>query len=257
CPKEVPCCNQGWCSNEATACGLQCEPGNSYESGSCQPEPVCVDQSDNFSGQSLVEAADFTGNPNRYMWVNDFTPSKSEISNGELQLYMTKNDPADSKGFGARVSSSRYLDYGTLSARVKSASTGLGAVSALIIKNEQGDEIDFEWVGLTPGKVQTNYYYNGVLNWENMIEYDVPGGDSVNTYHHYTIEWDPAFIEWRVDGQTVRRLNKKDTWNTADNQFHFPARPARVQLSIWDGGNDGEHWTEQWAGTPTDWANTD
>ncbi|KAJ1906915.1 putative glycosidase CRH2 [Tieghemiomyces parasiticus] len=255
CPREAPCCNDGWCSAEASACQVKvCDPANSFSTGSCQPEPVCVKNSDTFDQpKALVPVANFTGDPNRATWTTDFQPDKSYIKGGNMALYMTKDGDAEA-GFGARVSSVRYVDYGSVSAHVRAASTGLGVVSSFIIKNEKGDEIDFEWVGLSPDKVQTNYYYAGILNYDNMKEFTVPGGDTVNTAHLYAINWDPDFIEWIVDGKVVRRLNRDDTLDPADKVHHFPARPAQVQFSIWDGGNAPSKWTRQWAGTPTDWS---
>lgn len=54
----------------------------------------------------------------------------------------------------------RWMLYGTVSARIKTASRSGGIVSSFIFRNAvTGDEIDYEWVGKDPQEVQSNYYW--------------------------------------------------------------------------------------------------
>ena len=52
----------------------------------------------------------------------------------------------------------------------------------------------------------------------------------------------------------MRTLNKKDTYNKTDNQYHYPQTPARVQLSLWPAGlqKNGQG-TVDWAGGLINW----
>ncbi|KAJ1979979.1 putative glycosidase CRH2 [Dimargaris verticillata] len=262
CPEQVPCCNSaGYCSNVAASCRVGCQAENSFSKDSCQPEPECLDMTDNFDANSLAPAANFSGNPKKSAWTSDFEPNRAEVKSSNLRLYMKKDSSQfnGSKGFGATVSSVRFMDYGYAGAHVKTASTSKGVVSSFIIKNEEGDEIDFEWVGKDPTKVQTNYYWDGYVdlnNYGSMEEFDV-GGDTSQDFHFYELYWEPNEIRWLIDGKTVRTLSKKDTYSEIKKTFMYPYRPSRVQFSIWDGGNDEKQGTRDWAGTPTDWSSPD
>ncbi|KAJ1997188.1 putative glycosidase CRH2 [Coemansia thaxteri] len=162
-------------------------------------------------------------------------------------------DAAQKKGFGATVSASHTIQYGRVTARVKTASVAPGVVSSFIIRNDQtGDEIDFEWVGKAPSQVQTNYYFNNILDYTKMVPYDV-GADSSADFHDYTIDWSAGAVVWLVDGKVIRTVNRQDTYNAANNTFAFPASEARVAFSIWDGGNSGAQGTQEWSGYPTPW----
>lgn len=143
------------------------------------------------------------------------------------------------------------MEYGTVTARIKTGSTASGIVSSFITKNTVGDEIDYEWVGLNPSEAQSNYYWNGTLDYTHGAHHPI-GADSTADYHIYTIEWLPDHISWIVDGNVVRTVNKQDTLDAATGLFKYPSRPSRVQLSIWDGGM-GADGTASWAGK-TDWS---
>ena len=56
----------------------------------------------------------------------------------------------------------------------------------------------------------------------------------------------------------MRTLNKNDTFNKTDNQYHYPQTPARVQLSLWPAGisKNGEG-TVAWSGGLIDWNSQD
>jgi len=80
------------------------------------------------------------------------------------------------------------------------------------------------------------------------------GGDTFSAWHTYEIDWQPNTLTWSVDGNVRRTLNKADTFNKTDNQYHYPQSPARVELSLWPAGlsKNGEG-TVAWAGGLIDW----
>ncbi|KAK9764114.1 putative glycosidase CRH2 [Basidiobolus ranarum] len=260
CPQEAPCCTEGWCGTSGFCLATKCDPANSFSPTSCLPKPLCVSFNDNFDSDKIVPALTFDGNPNSgYDWTSDFSPNHATVENGQLVLNMplgtNKNEFGDVQGFGATVSSVRWIQYGKVSARVKSASTSPGVVTAFILRNPEGDEIDFEWVGGNPHQVQTNYYYNGIIDWENGGKHNI-GSDTSKGFHDYMFDWDEEYIKFSVDNKVVRTLYKKDTWDEKLKVYKFPSRLALVQVGLWDGGR-GSEGTTDWAGGKTDWSNPD
>jgi len=257
CPEEAPCCNMGWCSNDPKFCAFGCEPENSFNDKSCYPDPPCVSMYDDFSNKSLVSWFQWNGDPNSYHWTSDFKPDYASYDgNGNLLLGLhydgtNLNAQGRYQGFGSTVSSTRAMEFGTVTARIKTGSTASGIVTSFITKNTLGDEIDYEWVGLNPNEVQSNYYWNGTLDYTKGAHHPV-GADSTADYHIYTIEWLPDHISWIIDGNVARTVNKADTFDSTLGLYKFPARPSRIQLSMWDGGM-GADGTANWAGK-TDWS---
>jgi beta-glucanase (GH16 family) len=259
CPRDTPCCNNGWCSNDPKFCATGCEPENSYSEKSCYPQPGCVSLDEQFeNSDALINLQDkeWDGNPNKHSWTSDFQPDNAQINDGMLEVSMRydgtkKNELGNYAGFGSRVSWTRFMMYGKVTARIKTGSCGLGVVSSFIVKNDPGDEVDFEWVGLNPNEAQSNYYWWGVLDWTHGEHHDV-GANTCEDFHEYGVEWGPDQTTWSIDGKVVRTLNKEDA--RADNgTYMYPFRPMRVQFSIWDGGALAKG-TADWAGTPTDWS---
>ncbi|KAJ1976374.1 putative glycosidase CRH2 [Dimargaris xerosporica] len=268
CPQELPCCNYlGYCSNDVQSCRVNipdlpdCQSEFSYSKDSCQPYLPCVDLKDDFTRNSLVSSLNFTGNPNRALWTSDFEPNRAAIRDNKLYLYIQKDDQKynSERGFGARVTSVRLIDYGTVRFTMNVGRMGRGIVYSAIIKNKAGDEIDFEFLGATPNVIQTNYYWDGYFDPNkpgNMTTYELPQGTIQDT-HVYEIQWEPTVIRWLVDGVLIRTLNKADTYDPAKQTYIYPYRPSNVQLSIWDGGNDPAEGTRNWAGSPTEWQSPD
>ncbi|KAI9501889.1 concanavalin A-like lectin/glucanase domain-containing protein, partial [Coemansia spiralis] len=251
---SAPCSREGYCNSGPSFCmwGL-CNVQNSYNSTSCWNAEGCSSQTVTFdSSADAIAINSYTGNPNTNPYVSIFEPNNAVVENGNLVLQMTY-DASQKKGFGATVDSSHTIQYGTVTARIKTASIAKGVVSAFIIRNDQlGDEIDFEWVGKEPTQVETNFFYHDELVYTNSVYYPV-GGDSSADYHDYTIVWDPDYVTWMIDNKAIRTLKREDTYDSSAKVYKFPAAEGRIGFSIWDGGNSGAKGTEDWAGTPTPW----
>ena len=82
--------------------------------------------------------------------------------------------------------------------------------------------------------------------------------NTFDNYHTYEIDWTPETITWKIDGQTGRVMEKKNTWNSTSNRWDYPQTPARVQLSLWPGGlpTNGKG-TIDWAGGLVNWNSED
>lgn len=152
---------------------------------------------------------------------------------------------------GTLLATTHYVWYGKVSAKMKS-SAGQGVVSAFILMSDVKDEIDFEFVGADLQHVQSNYYWQGVLNYHNSGNLSASNTDS--DVHTYTVDWQPDQITWSVDDQVLRTVKKADTWNATGNHFDFPQTPARVELSLWPAGSSKNgKGTVDWAGGLIDW----
>ncbi|PQE23169.1 glycoside hydrolase family 16 protein [Rutstroemia sp. NJR-2017a BVV2] len=156
---------------------------------------------------------------------------------------------------GTVMATSTYMWYGNVKAKFKT-SRGQGVVTAFILFSDVKDEIDYEFVGSKLDVAQSNYYFQGITNYDE--EQDIQLSDTWANYHEYEIQWTPDQITWLVDGQVGRTKKRIDTWNATSNQWMFPQTPARVQLSIWPGGlaTNGEG-TIEWAGGVIDWNSED
>lgn len=116
------------------------------------------------------------------------------------------------------------------------------------------DEIDFEWVGVDVNNVQSNFYSQGVTNYNNGKNLTVPGGNTVENMHQYCIDWKQDSLTWSIDGKDLRTLDRKSTWNATSGRFDFPQTPSRIMLSLWPAGlPSNEKGTIDWAGGEIDW----
>jgi len=140
-----------------------------------------------------------------------------------------------------------YIMYGRFEVKMKVA-PGAGIVSSIVLQSEVLDEIDWEFLGSTPGKAQTNYFGKGnTETYDRMIEYDYPNGLD---WHVYTIDWTPERVQWIIDGNVIRTL----TPGEVKGDF-YPQTPMHARFGPWAGGDpsNGEG-TIVWAKGPTDFS---
>ena len=72
--------------------------------------------------------------------------------------------------------------------------------------------------------------------------------------HEYCIDWKEDSLTWSIDGNDLRTLNRKDTWNGTSGRFDYPQTPARIMLSLWPAGlPTNDKGTVDWAGGEIDW----
>ncbi|KAG0094959.1 hypothetical protein BGZ93_006515 [Podila epicladia] len=204
----------------------------------------------------MIALTNFSGDPLDAPWTSDFMPNNARIENGNLVLTLKGNNAVNKfgnrPGFGATVSSTRWMLYGTVTARIKSGSLSGGVVSSFIYRNAAtGDEIDYEWVGKQPNEVQSNYYWNTPptmdpkdIDYSHSRRQDL-GINLSQEYQTYTIEWLPDRLTWFINGQVVRTLLKSEV-----NGTQYPSTPSQIQFSVWDGGL-GDPATSEWSGGPT------
>ncbi|KAK2746716.1 putative glycosidase crf2 [Onygenales sp. PD_40] len=249
CPQNKPCCSQyGECGTGAYCLG-GCDPRSSFSIEACVPNPVCESKTYQFDDlKSVSPNTKYLGDAKKADWVSSGTPLSSD---GNLLLTM----PADS--VGTLMANNHYMWYGKASAKLRT-SRGRGVITAFILMSDVKDEIDFEFVGVDLETAQTNYYFQGVIDYTNGKNLTVPGGDTFGDEHEYEIDWTPDSITWSIDGKPLRTLDKKSTFDSKTNQYNFPQSPSRVQLSLWPGGKeDNGQGTIDWAGGVIDWEHED
>ncbi|EKJ73329.1 hypothetical protein NXS19_003393 [Fusarium pseudograminearum] len=247
CPEDSPCCSTyGECGVGAYCLG-GCDPTMSFSLDSCVPAPVCQDRKMKMNSlDRVVDIGKYLGDSDKADWVAQGEPV---VFKDNVLLTMPKDS------VGTLLSSTVYMWYGNVKARFKT-SRGAGVITAFILFSDVKDEIDYEFVGTELGDAQTNYYFQGITNYQNSENISL--SDTFANYHDYEIRWTPDKIEWWVDGKMGRSLDKKDTWNATSKNFMFPQTPSRVQLSLWPGGKEGNaEGTVSWAGGPIDWDHPD
>ncbi|KAJ5514446.1 Glycoside hydrolase family 16 CRH1 predicted [Penicillium fimorum] len=248
--EKYPCCSQyGECGTGAYCLG-GCDPLASFSLDSCAPMPVCVSKTYTWDNlDNSVTQDKYLGNAT----AADWTYSGKEVKTEDGNLIMTM--PA--KSVGTLFANNHYIWYGKVSGKFKS-SRGKGVVTAFILLSDVKDEIDYEWVGADLTAVQTNYYWQGVLDWHNSGNISVEGEDTFNDWHTYEIDWTPEKVDWIVDGTVARTLKKADTYNETSKQYAFPQTPARLQMSLWPAGQSSNaQGTIDWAGGEIDWNSED
>ncbi|KAH6559913.1 hypothetical protein BASA50_009003 [Batrachochytrium salamandrivorans] len=231
----------------------------------------CITQRLVFSNSRvlILNGADskrFTAERSEFDFTLDY--GTADFSGTAVQLNLRKSArPETDISLGARMSTTRYLKYGRITARFNPA-VDPGVVSTLVtwsdFQNEiRGtkeviqDEIDWEVVGKDPTRPE----YNVFTGKANQMERGIHGGPvdgriTSNVPHDFTIDWRSDRIEWGVDGKVMKTLLKSESkaalpGNLKPGEAWFPETPSRVQISVWDGSFGAQR---QWAGGPIPWS---
>ncbi|GAA5992461.1 hypothetical protein JCM10908_000827 [Rhodotorula pacifica] len=245
CPQESPCCTEyGQCS-AGVACLSGCNPQGSYGQGYCAPVPVCQTANYTFADSSRIQqnVTAWNGDASEFDFTLDTLDSSkpSIVQNGELVLTLTQN------GGGTKVSTTRSVLYGTISASIKTVGAA-GVVTAFITMSGVKDEIDIEWTGNDTSSWDSNWFWEGdVGSYDHGGTHQAANRDE--QYHTYTMNWTPSQLSWAVDGNTVRTIQKSKQTNQ-----RFPQTPSRVQFSVWPAGiSSSPQGTIDWAGGMINW----
>lgn len=207
------------------------------------PSPTCKNGDFDFSSlDGITKNTRYLGDASKANWVAE----GGVMPHGDSILLTM---PPDSSG--TLLSSTHYVWYGKISATMKS-SRGAGVVTAFILMSDVKDEIDWEFIGTDVQKAQSNYYWQGTLNYTNMNNISATNTDMQE--HTYTIDWKEDSLTWAIDGKDQRTLMKDETFNSTTNSYQFPQTPSRIQLSLWPAGDpkNGKG-TVDWAGGEIDW----
>ncbi|TFL04720.1 glycoside hydrolase family 16 protein [Pterulicium gracile] len=252
CASRAPCCSEfGFCGTDEFCLG-GCNALSSHEKDSCKPAPVCRDATYTFADNSriLSNVTYYEGNATAHDWVLDSgNMFNTNSSGGELALTLTKENG------GSRMSSTRYVFYGTITAKLKTGRWP-GVVVAFITMSDIKDEIDWEFPG-DGGRVgETNYFWQGVIPEKSNGDKHEADTETFSNYHDYTVNWQPETLTFLIDGKVVRTVKRSEA--VVNGVSHYPSTPSRVQLSIWPAGIESSApGTVEWAGGMIDYEHED
>lgn len=220
-----------------------CNPTFSHSIDACVPAPVCQSKDYTFNGlKGITPIGKYLGDADKADWVAEGEPADYD---GSLLLTMAQGT------VGTVLSSTHYVWYGKTSVTM-STSQGAGVITAFILMSNARDEIDYEFVGANVGEAQTNYYFQGDIDYTHGKK--LPVDDTRKNMHTYTVDWTPDKIDWIIDGQVRRTLNKADTWDPAKNHYKFPQTPSRIMISLWPAGlPTSPKGTVEWGGGLVEW----
>lgn len=171
-----------------------------------------------------------------------------------VSSYSTLINPNDSLpynqhvGNGFTFTAPSLMQYGKFSATVKSAGVD-GAVTAIILLADDGDEIDWEILAGKSNTITSNFFLSGHLVYGvNSKTFDPPEGQPAASEEFYTyeIDWSPERIIWSINGNPVRTLTKDDV-----DLKRLPKSASKIQIGLWDGSK--ESGTAEWARGPINW----
>jgi beta-glucanase (GH16 family) len=177
----------------------------------------------------------FTGVPYNSLGISaDYNAPNVVQTQGNLELRLTEQTG------GTRITVGKAFQYGTIEVKMR-VSPGSNIVTSFILMADNGDEIDFEYVGKDPKQIQTNYFYKGVPIFDKNAKFFATGKDLTTTYNTYKLHWTKDYYEWIYNGFSLRKMYRNDTQN-------FPDSPSKLQFGIWKAQNS------KWAGFGVDWA---
>ncbi|KAJ6127830.1 Concanavalin A-like lectin/glucanases superfamily [Penicillium samsonianum] len=143
-----------------------------------------------------------------------------------------------------------YIFYGEVSVEMK-ASPGTGIVSSVYMLSDDNDEIDWEALGGSIDKIQTDYFGKGDTSEDYNRWTWQPVMTPQEVLHKYTWIWSKEKMSWAIDGTVVRTVDYAD----AKGGTRFPQTPMRVRIGIWAGGDPNRiKGTIDWAGGETDFS---
>ncbi|KAK1251613.1 hypothetical protein MKX07_007092 [Trichoderma sp. CBMAI-0711] len=217
-------------------------------------------------------ATETSFNFTRTSWDDDqftsFWTADSSTIKDKRQLALNSTDGKGAAfivwqdGQAPTLTSTKYLLFGKVSVQVQAAK-GPGLITAIVLKSDSGDEIDWELLGAYENQAQTNYFYDGqpLFNTYNTTHH--LDASSFAQPHTYAIEWTPASLTFSIDG-VVRKTwhNPSDDSSslaTSDSESVIPASnwpqtPMQIKLGIWSVSNASDPGTISWAGGLPDWS---
>jgi hypothetical protein len=238
CPEYAPCCGyDGYCGSTGTFCAGGCKPSFSYSAlRSCWSQHTCyAPTAVTLTPQSTMVVDGVQRDQWDGVGMDQWVVEQGMMNDGSLQL---------SRDGGTRISLPFYVDHVRVRATVHPA-IGTGVISSLILMSDTRDEVDWEWLGRDPHQVESNWYYQGELDYTQGRQHPCLNGcGGVEVM----MERRRDAIEWWVDGVSVRTLQRNGT--------RFPADLARVILSIWSSSAPYQpEGVREWGGV-TDWNQT-
>ncbi|MFZ5893309.1 MAG: glycoside hydrolase family 16 protein [Myxococcota bacterium] len=192
------------------------------------------DEFDTFdSSLWALQTFSFDGN------LAQFSTANAAVADGKVSIKLTPEPSDTKKPFrGVEMRSTKTITYGKVEARIRFAQ-GSGVVSSLVTiytpwPADNWNEIDFEHLGKTSNKIQTNcQVYTGPAPQPPVTTSVTPtrfeelhdlGFNAEADFHVYAAEWTPTDVKFTVDDQVIR------TWNKEIARMKLP---QNILFTIW------------------------
>lgn len=155
------------------------------------------------------------------------------IEDSILSILTEKNSGDKPKDYnGGGLGSREFRSYGLFVARIKPCAVK-GSVSGFFLMNKWIEnnwvhkEIDFEFLGKNPGKVQlTTHLIQGSNVKFSTITLDL-GFDYSKDFHEYAILWTKSEVKWFVDKRLIHTEKK-----------YVPDEDLQIRLNLYVGNMD-------------------
>ncbi|EHK44602.1 uncharacterized protein TrAtP1_008354 [Trichoderma atroviride] len=195
-------------------------------------------------------------------WGDQFTSFwtvDSSTSQDKRQLILNDTDGKGAAftiwqdGQAPTLTSNKYMLFGKVRVQAQAAK-GPGLITAIVLKSDSGDEIDWELLGAFENQAQTNYFFDGEPLFNTYNTTYRLDTSSFASAHTYGIDWTPTYINFSIDN-VVRK-----SWRIGDNAipaYKWPQTPMQVKLGIWSVSNGSDPGTVVWAGGLPDWSGRD
>lgn len=134
------------------------------------------------------------------------------------------------------------LGHGLYEARMRpAAGSGLNTAFFTYIGPPNGvpehDEIDFEFLGKAPRRVEISHHVNGKIFRGKIVDL---GFDASEDFHDYAFDWSATRLAWFVDGVKV--------YETPPG-IPIPRHPGFLFFSLWSGSPVEDSWMGPFAYT--------
>jgi len=161
-----------------------------------------------------------------------FVPENVTFQNGTMRLHLTQQQTATRYYAGAEYRTIDLYRYGRFVVRMK-ASPGSGVVSSFFTYRDPPvptwNEIDIEFLGKNTSQIHFNPWWGW---WPNCtpVTFNLDYAAD-QEFHEYSFEWQPHYIRWAVDGNTIYVATENIPWLA-----------QQIMMNIWISNN------KQWAG---------
>lgn len=205
---------------------------------SCVANPVCtnvnasVPHSVYNNRDIFVPIESFNGDPSDHLFLFE----SGYLGQGGQGVQFETN-----KGHASRVSTARYMLYGTVEATLRH-DTQKGLISTFGTLSDVGDAIMWQFTGQNKSTAAANYY--AMNNQTDLTGTTLHLGSNFSAaeFHTYGLVWNEQGIRWTLDGREVHRVTRSQAG------AQFPRSPSRVLFTTWGATPQTPRRLKKWAG---------
>lgn len=175
------------------------------------PKPQCSGENITLSGETKLLAMSEYTDKGFVVMAGDVSSPGTNGSSIKVTLGK-QGSGAQVTGVGAVLSSNFYIKPPVqIDAQLQMA-PGTGLITSMITMSDDHDEIDVELLGKATKEMQSNYYWQGVLDYTHGKTFNSPA-DLSTSLRNYSMVWLNDSITWYLDGVMVRTLYANQTTN--------------------------------------------